>query len=57
MFSMRTPFIREINALKIDVKRFIKSCILKCSSNFIFIVVCLVVNLSQTHPLNLEAGI
>ena len=29
MISRRTPFIREINALKIDVKGFDKSCILK----------------------------
>ena len=35
---MRTLVIREINALKINVKRFIKSCILKCSSNFNFLL-------------------
>ena len=33
---MRTLVIREINALKINVKRFDESCILKCSSNLIF---------------------
>ena len=29
MISMRTPVIREINALKFDVKRFDESCMVK----------------------------
>ena len=35
---MRTLVIREINAVKFDVKRFDESCILKCSSNFNFLL-------------------
>ena len=37
MISMRTPVIREINALKIDVKRFDESCILKYWNKYIII--------------------
>ena len=37
IISMRTLVIREINALKIDVKRFDESCILKYWSEYIVI--------------------
>ena len=35
MISRRSLVIREINALKIDVKRFDKSCILKYGNKYI----------------------
>ena len=37
MISMRTLVIREINAVKFDVKRFDESCILKYWKKYIVI--------------------